>query len=133
MHATSTPSPLTALAGPIHPDELKQALLRSRTFAWGLIAGLPALGLFTALVAGRQLGVDARAPVAGLDRGVAGPDLHEQGVLPLLAGADGSLPPGVVAGGRDLQGVAPQAYGPLVTVLVDEVEHHITSWAKSAV
>src|SRR5207249_2023407 len=65
--------------------------------------------------------------------GVDGPDLYEQGVLPLLPGAGGAVAPGVVARGRDVQCVAQQAHRPLVTVFVDEGEGHITSWAKSAV
>ena len=66
------------------------------------------------LTAGHQLGVDARAAVAGLDLGVDGPDLHEEGVASLLPRAGGALPPGVVAGGGDLQGFAEQTHGPLV-------------------
>src|SRR5262249_57244388 len=85
------------------------------------------------VAAGGQFGVDARAAVAGLELGVDGADLHEQGVLPLLAGAGGPLAPGVVPGRRDVQRGAQQAHRPLVAVFVDEAEHHSTSWAKSAV
>src|SRR5262249_36977140 len=54
------------------------------------------------VAAGRQLGVDARAAVAGLELGVDGPHLDEQDVVPLLPGAGGAVAPGVVAGGRDV-------------------------------
>src|SRR5262249_59311672 len=65
--------------------------------------------------------------------GVWGGDAPEGGAPPLLPGAGGSLPPGVVAGGRDAQRVAQEAHGPLVAVLFDEAKGHITSRAKSAV
>src|SRR5262249_34370916 len=82
--------------------------------------------------AGRP-GGDARAAVAGLGLGVGGPYLHEQGVLPLLAGADRPLPPGVVAGGGDVERRAEQAHGPLLTGFVDEAEGHGASRAEGAV
>jgi site-specific DNA recombinase len=55
------------------------------------------------VAAGRQLGMDTRAAVAGLELGVDSPDLHQEGVVSLLQSAAGTLPPGVVAGGGDSQ------------------------------
>src|SRR5262249_28018886 len=85
------------------------------------------------VTARRQLGVPARAAVAGLDRGVDRPDFHAESVVPLLLGAAGALPPGVVAGGRDLQRRAKQPDGPAVHVRVDEAVGHVASLAKNAV
>src|SRR5262249_61500971 len=85
------------------------------------------------LAAGRQLGMDARAAVAGVELGADGADLREQGVVPLLACAGGAVAPGVVAGGRDVQRRAEQAHGPGALVLFDEEVGHSTSRAKSAV
>jgi hypothetical protein len=84
------------------------------------------------VAAGQQLGVDAGAAVAGLELGVDGPDFHEEGVAPLLLSAAGTLPPGVVAGGGNLQRFAEQSHGPLVAVFVDEAVGHVASWAKNA-
>src|SRR5205823_6263898 len=81
---------------------------------------------------GRQLGVDARAAVAGLELGMDRPDLDDQGRAALLAGTGGPCAPGVVAGGRDFEGFAQQSHRPLVAVLVDEAEGHVASLAKNA-
>src|SRR5262249_51286487 len=99
-------------------------------------AGLPHQpgdGVDAAVVAaGGQLGVEARAAVAGLGLGVDGPDLHEESVLPLLAGAAGALPPGVGAGGGNGPRFTEQTDRPPVLVLVDEAEGHVASLAKNA-
>src|SRR5262249_8748440 len=74
----------------------------------------------------------AGAAVAGLDLGVDGPHLHEEGVLALLLGAARTLPPGVVGGGADTQRLTEQADGPPALVLVDEAVGHVASRAKNA-
>src|SRR5262249_6638684 len=79
-----------------------------------------------------QLLVHAGAAVACLDLGVDGAHLHEEKVLPLFLGAGGTLPPGVVAGGGDLQRCTQQADGPLVLVCLDEAEGHVASLPKNA-
>src|SRR5262249_12150909 len=80
-----------------------------------------------------QLGMSPRAAVAGVELGMDGPDLHEQGVVALLPGAGGAVAPGVVAGRRDVQRLTEPADGPLLAVLFDEAEGHSASRAKSAV
>src|SRR5262249_42165693 len=85
-------------------------------------AGLPHQlgdGVDTAVVAaGQQLGVDAWTAVTGLDLGMDGADLPEEGVASLLPSAAGALPPSVVAGGGDLQCLAKPAHGPLILVFL---------------
>jgi hypothetical protein len=83
--------------------------------------------LAAVMTTGHQLLLDARAAVARLELGMDGADLHEQRVLPLLAGAGWAVPPGVVAGWRDVQRIAQHAHRPLVAMFVDEAEHHIAS------
>jgi hypothetical protein len=46
---------LAAPAGPLDLDGLERRALRSRAVAWGLIAGLPALGIAASLTAGVPL------------------------------------------------------------------------------
>src|SRR5262249_39668296 len=90
-------------------------------------------GIDAAVVAaGHQLGVDARAAIAGLVLGVDGPDLHEESVASLLPSAAGALPPGIVAGGGDLERFAEQPHGPLALVFLDEAVGHVASLAKNA-
>src|SRR5262249_11060048 len=84
------------------------------------------------LAVGVQLGVHARAAVTGLDLAVDGPDLDHQAVTPLLASAGRAPPPGVVAGGGDLQRVAEQAHGPSAFVFLNGAEGHVSSRAKNA-
>ena len=55
-----------------------------------------------------QLGVDARAAVAGLDLAVDGLDRDDQGLAPLRPAARRPPPPGVVAAGGDAQDPAHQ-------------------------
>src|SRR5262249_46429854 len=77
----------------------------------------------------------ARCPARGdpgLELGMDGPDLHEQGIALLLPIAAGALPPGIVAGGGSLQRFAQQPHGPLVAVFVDEAVGHVASLAKNA-
>src|SRR4051812_23224792 len=90
-------------------------------------------GIDTAVVPARdQFLVDAWATVAGLDLGVDGPDLHDEGVAALLLLAARSLPPGVVTGGGNRERLAEQTDRPVVLVLVDEAVGHVASLAKNA-
>src|SRR4029079_10296413 len=82
--------------------------------------------------AGGELGVHPRAAVAGLDLGMDGPDLPEEGSATLLLGAGGAVAPGVVAGRGDRERLAEQAHRPLLPVRLDEAEGHSASWAKKA-
>src|SRR5437867_722086 len=84
------------------------------------------------VTASDQLLMDAWAAVAGLDLGVDDSNFHEESVVPLFLGAAGALPPGVVAGGGNLQRFTEQADGPPVLVLVDEAVRHVASLAKNA-
>src|SRR5262245_46806415 len=66
------------------------------------------------VTASDKLLVDAWAAITGLDLGVDGSNFHEESVVPLFLRAAGALPPGVVAGGGNLQRFTEQTDGPLV-------------------
>src|SRR5262249_54346918 len=80
-----------------------------------------------------QLGVDARAAVAGLHLVVDGSDLGDQRLAPRPPGARRTPPPAVVAAGRDAQAPAHQPDRPGLAVGLDELGSHDDSLAKKAV
>src|SRR5262249_9273757 len=80
-----------------------------------------------------ELGVNARAAVAGLRLGVDLLDGDDQGLAPPLARAGRPSPPAVVAAGRDAEHLAHQPDRPAVAVALHESVPHDDSLAKKAV